>query len=74
MWSCFTWPTLMRIPNRSFEGCFPEVIPFQQTLAVPGLELGMQPRIEVEVVSVKPDLINRETLEAAVTLRNYQLM
>jgi LysM repeat protein len=52
-----------------FRGMFPEVIPFQQTLAVPGLELGMQPRIKVDVVSVKPDLINRETLEVALTLR-----
>ena len=52
-----------------FRGVFPEIITFQQTLAVPGLELGMQPRIKVEVLAVKPDLINRETLEAAVTLR-----
>ncbi|HBN94830.1 MAG TPA: hypothetical protein DDZ66_00900 [Firmicutes bacterium] len=52
-----------------FRGVFPEVIPFQQTLAVPGLELGMQPRIQVEVLAVQPDLINRETLEAALTLR-----
>lgn len=52
-----------------FRGMFPEVIPFQQTLAVPSLELGMQPRIRVEVVAVQPDLINRETLEAALTLR-----
>ncbi|HHT89852.1 MAG: DUF3794 domain-containing protein [Bacillota bacterium] len=52
-----------------FRGVFPEVIPFEQTLVIPGLELGMQPRIEVEVVSVRPDLINRETLETAVTLQ-----
>lgn len=52
-----------------FRGMFPEVIPFRQTLALPGVELGMQPRIAVEVLSVKPDLINRETIEAAVTLR-----
>ncbi len=52
-----------------FRGMFPEVVPFQQTLAVPGLELGMQPRIAVEVVAVRPDLINRETLEVALTLR-----
>ncbi|HBG01875.1 MAG TPA: hypothetical protein DDW87_09935, partial [Firmicutes bacterium] len=42
-----------------FRGSFPEVIPFEQTLAIPGLELGMQPRIAAEVVAVKPDLINR---------------
>ncbi len=52
-----------------FRGVFPEIISFQQTLAVPGLELGMQPRIEIEVLAVKPDLINRETLEVALTLR-----
>ncbi|MCK9525829.1 MAG: DUF3794 domain-containing protein, partial [Limnochordia bacterium] len=52
-----------------FRGMFPEVIPFRQTIAVPGLELGMQPRISIAVLGVKPDLINRETLEAAVTLR-----
>ena len=52
-----------------FRGMFPEVIPFRQTLALPGVELGMQPRIAIEVLSVKPDLINRETMEAAVTLR-----
>jgi len=52
-----------------FRGYFPEALPFIQTLAVPGLELGMQPRISLEVVSTRPDLINRETLEAAVTLR-----
>jgi LysM repeat protein len=52
-----------------FRGMFPEVIPFRQTIAVPGLELGMQPRIVIAVLGVKPDLINRETLEAAVTLR-----
>ena len=52
-----------------FRGYFPEALPFTQTLAVPGLELGMQPRISLEVVSTRPDLINRETLEAAVTLR-----
>jgi LysM repeat protein len=52
-----------------FMGVFPEIIPFQQTLAVPGLELGMQPRIRVEVLAVQPDLINRETLEVALTLR-----
>lgn len=52
-----------------FRGMFPEVVPFQQTLALPGLELGMQPRITVQVVAAKPDLINRETLEVALTLR-----
>ncbi|NMB02867.1 MAG: DUF3794 domain-containing protein [Firmicutes bacterium] len=52
-----------------FRGFFPEVIPFEQTLVVPGLELGMQPRISLAVISVKPDLINRETLEVATTLR-----
>lgn len=52
-----------------FRGMFPEVIQFEQTLAVPGLELGMQPRIQVAVVGVKPDLINRETVEVALTLR-----
>lgn len=52
-----------------FRAYFPEVMPFSQTLAVPGLEVGMQPRITVEAAAVRPDLINRETLEAAVTLR-----
>lgn len=52
-----------------FRGYFPEALPFTQTLAVPGLELGMQPRVSVEVLSARPDLINRETMEAAVTLR-----
>lgn len=52
-----------------FRGYLPEALPVSQTLAVPGLELGMQPRIELEVVAARPDLINRETLEAAVTLR-----
>jgi hypothetical protein len=52
-----------------YRGYFPEALPFTQTLAVPGLELGMQPRICLDVLSVRADLINRETLEAAVTLR-----
>ena len=52
-----------------FRGYLPEALPVSQTLAVPGLELGMQPRIELEVGAARPDLINRETLEAAVTLR-----
>jgi len=52
-----------------FRAYVPEALPFTQTLAVPGLELGMQPRIGLEVVAARPDLINRETLEAAVTLR-----
>ena len=52
-----------------FRGMFPEVIPFRQTLVLPGVELGMQPRIAIEVLAVKPDLINRETIEAAITLR-----
>lgn len=51
-----------------FRGHFAEIIPFEQTMAVPGLELGMQPRISLEVLAVKPDLINRETLEVAITL------
>ena len=52
-----------------FRGYFPEAIPFSQTLAIPGLELGMQPRIDLKCVAVRPDLINRETMEAAITLR-----
>lgn len=52
-----------------FRGFFPEVIPFTQTIAVPGLEPGMQPRIRVEALAVQTDLINRETVEAALTLR-----
>src|SRR5690606_16503409 len=50
-------------------GYSPEALSVPQPLAVPGLELGMQPRIELEVVAAWPDLIKRETLEAAVTLR-----
>lgn len=68
MWRSSTWPIQRKISNplpRVFAGGAAR----SQTLAVPGLELGMQPRIELEVVAARPDLINRETLEAAVTLR-----
>lgn len=51
-------------------GVFNEAIPFQQTIAIPGLEPGMQPGIVLEVLQVQPDLINRETVEIATTLRS----
>lgn len=54
-----------------YRGLFAETIPFQQTMALPGLEPGMQPKIKLEVVQVQPDLINRETVEVAITLRTF---
>ena len=52
-----------------YRGLFPEVIPFQQTLVMSGLESGMQPKIKLAVTQVQPDLINRETVEVALMIR-----
>ncbi|NMA60886.1 MAG: DUF3794 domain-containing protein [Firmicutes bacterium] len=52
-----------------YRGLFPEVIPFQQTLIISGLESGMQPQIKLSVQQIQPDLINRETVEVALNIR-----
>lgn len=52
-----------------FRGVFPEAVSFQQTMVLAGLEPGLQPKIELETIKVHPDLINRETVEVALTFR-----
>ena len=57
-----------------FKGVFPNAIPFQQTLIMAGIEPGMKARVTVEPRDVKPDLINRETVEVMVTLRSHVMV
>lgn len=52
-----------------YRAVFPEALSFQQTIVVPGLEPGMQPRIKLSVGQIQPDLINRETVEVALMLQ-----
>ena len=57
-----------------FKGVFPNAIPFQQTLIMAGVEPGMKASVTVEPRDVKPDLINRETVEVMVTLRSHVMV
>lgn len=53
-----------------YRAVFPEALNFRHTLVIPGLEPGMQPQIKLEVQQIQPDLINRETVEIALTVRS----
>lgn len=54
-----------------FRGVFPNAIPFQQTIIMAGVEPGMKIHVSLEPRDVKPDLINRETVEVMVALRSH---
>jgi len=50
---------------------FNNAVPFQQMIAIGGVQPGMVADLEVEVVSLETDLINRETIEVDVSYRSH---
>ncbi len=51
-------------------GVFRNAIPFQQVIALGGVELGMTALVDVKVKETRLDLINRETIEVDVSYRS----
>ncbi len=49
---------------------FSNAVPFQQVIAIGGVQPGMIADLEIAVTDLKLDLINRETIEADITYRS----
>lgn len=50
---------------------FRNAIPFQQVIAIGGVQPGMTAQVEVNIRDIRLDLINRETIEADVVFRSF---
>mgnify|MGYP001047750719 CR=1 FL=1 len=53
-----------------YRASFSNAVPFQQVIAIGGVQPGMVAELDIDVVQINLDLINRETIEADITYRS----